>query len=50
METTGKVGYAAMFEQFHPTDLLHWSKVAEENGYTSVTASNHFHPCTPEQG
>ncbi|CAA9520720.1 MAG: Glucose-6-phosphate dehydrogenase (coenzyme F420), partial [uncultured Rubrobacteraceae bacterium] len=22
MNTTGTVGYAAMFEQFHPTDLL----------------------------
>ena len=32
METRGKltgtVGYAAMFEQFHPTDLLRWSKIA----------------------
>src|SRR3712207_8704344 len=50
METTGTVGYAAMFEQFHPTDLLHWSKVAEESGFTSVMASDHFHPWTPEQG
>src|ERR687889_750767 len=50
MESTGTVGYAAMFEQFHPTDLLRWSKVAEENGFTSVMASVHFHPWTPEQG
>src|ERR671913_540965 len=50
METTGTVGYAAMFEQFHPTDLLRWSKVAEESGFTSVMASDHFHPWTPEQG
>jgi G6PDH family F420-dependent oxidoreductase len=50
METRGTVGYAAMFEQFHPTDLLRWSKVAEECGFTSVMASDHFHPWTPEQG
>jgi coenzyme F420-dependent glucose-6-phosphate dehydrogenase len=50
METTGTVGYAAMFEQFHPTDLLGWCKVAEESGFTSVMASDHFHPWTPEQG
>ena len=29
METTGTVGYAAMFEQFRPTDLLKWCKQAE---------------------
>ena len=34
MKTTGTIGYAAMFEQFHPTDLLRWSKVAEESGFT----------------
>src|ERR671932_1608225 len=50
METTGTVGYAAMFEQFHPTDLLRWCKVAEESGFISVMASDHFHPWTPEQG
>src|SRR4028118_1767850 len=50
METTGTVGYAAMFEQFYPTDLLKWCKQAEESGFTSVMASDHFHPWTPEQG
>ena len=50
METTGTVGYAAMFEQFHPTELLGWCKQAEESGFGSVMASDHFHPWTPEQG
>jgi coenzyme F420-dependent glucose-6-phosphate dehydrogenase len=50
MKTTGTVGYAAMFEQFHPTDLLKWCKQAEESGFSSVMASDHFHPWTPEQG
>ncbi|MDP9382294.1 MAG: TIGR03557 family F420-dependent LLM class oxidoreductase [Chloroflexota bacterium] len=46
----GVVGYAAMFEQFHPTDLLTYCKQAEEHGFTSVMASDHFHPWTPQQG
>ncbi|MBA2346548.1 MAG: TIGR03557 family F420-dependent LLM class oxidoreductase [Rubrobacter sp.] len=39
-----------MFEQFHPNDLLKWSKQAEDSGFTSVMASDHFHPWTPDQG
>src|SRR5215213_26006 len=50
MKPTGTVGYAAMFEQFHPADLLNWSKTAEESGFGSVMASDHFHPWTPDQG
>ncbi len=46
----GTIGYAAMFEQFHPTDLLDWSRRAEASGFTAVMASDHFHPWTPEQG
>ncbi len=46
----GTVGYAAMFEQFHPTDLLRWSQAAEDAGFGAVMASDHFHPWTPEQG
>lgn len=50
MKHTQVVGYAAMFEQFHPTDLLKYSQIAEQNGFTSVMASDHFHPWTPDQG
>ncbi len=46
----GTLGYAAMFEQFHPTDLLRWSRQAEDLGFGSVMASDHFHPWTPAQG
>ena len=45
-----KLGYAASFEQFHPTDMLNWSKLAEQNGFTAVMASDHFHPWVPSQG
>ena len=46
----GTFGYAASFEQFHPTDLLGWSKRAEQNGFSSVMASDHFHPWLEIQG
>ncbi len=46
----GFLGYAAMFEQFHPTDLLAWSRQAEDAGFGGVMASDHFHPWTPQQG
>ncbi|HEY8600798.1 MAG TPA: TIGR03557 family F420-dependent LLM class oxidoreductase [Thermomicrobiales bacterium] len=44
------MGYAAMFEQFTPSDLLRYCQVAEENGFGSIMASDHFHPWTPSQG
>jgi len=46
----GIIGYAAMFEQFHPTDLLRWSRQAEDTGFKAVMASDHFHPWVPSQG
>src|SRR5215472_6516387 len=39
-----------MFEQFHPTDLLRWSLQAEDAGFGSIMASDHFQPWTPSQG
>ena len=44
------MGYAAMFEQFTPSDLLRYSQLAEDNGFTSIMASDHFHPWVPSQG
>ncbi|MFM9108889.1 MAG: TIGR03557 family F420-dependent LLM class oxidoreductase [Chloroflexota bacterium] len=46
----GVVGYAASFEQFHPTDLLAYCQQAEHSGFTSIMASDHFHPWVPSQG
>lgn len=46
----GIFGYAASFEQFHPTDLLRWSQEAEQRGFQGVLASDHFHPWVPSQG
>ncbi len=44
------VGYAASFEQFHPTDLLRYCQQAEGVGFAAVMASDHFHPWVPSQG
>ncbi len=46
----GTIGYAASFEQFHPTDLLTYSQKAEGAGFSVVSASDHFHPWVPSQG
>ena len=46
-----KIGYAAMLEQFHPTDLLEWCPRAEAAGFSAgFMVSEHFHPWTPQQG
>ena len=46
-----KIGYAAMLEQFHPTDLLEWCAQAEQAGFSAgFMVSEHFHPWTPQQG
>jgi coenzyme F420-dependent glucose-6-phosphate dehydrogenase len=45
------IGYAAMLEQFHPTDLLEWCPQAEKAGFSAgFMVSEHFHPWTPQQG
>lgn len=46
-----KIGYAAMLEQFTPTDLLDWCAQAETAGFDAgFMVSEHFHPWTPTQG
>jgi coenzyme F420-dependent glucose-6-phosphate dehydrogenase len=46
-----KIGYAAMLEQFHPTDLLDWCAQAETAGFSAgFMVSEHFQPWTPTQG
>ena len=45
------IGYAAMMEQFHPTDLLDWCAAAERAGFTAgFMVSEHIQPWTPQQG
>ena len=44
------IGYAAMLEQFHPTELLDFCAAAEAAGFTGIMAADHVQPWTPQQG
>src|SRR5437762_4811795 len=44
------IGYASSCEQFHPTDLVRYCHLAEENGFRSTMVSDHFNPWVPSQG
>jgi G6PDH family F420-dependent oxidoreductase len=44
------IGYAAMLEQFHPTELVELCQVAEAAGFTGVMAADHVQPWVPQQG
>jgi G6PDH family F420-dependent oxidoreductase len=44
------VGYAAMLEQFHPTEAIELSAYAEDHGFSGVMAADHFQPWVPAQG
>lgn len=44
------VGYAAMLEQFHPTEAVELSALAEEHGFSGVMAADHYQPWVPAQG
>jgi G6PDH family F420-dependent oxidoreductase len=46
----GRIGYAASMEQFSPSALLTYCRQAEEQGFATVMASDHFHPWVPSQG
>jgi coenzyme F420-dependent glucose-6-phosphate dehydrogenase len=44
------IGYAAMLEQFHPTEAIALAQHAEAHGFSGVMAADHFQPWTPQQG
>jgi coenzyme F420-dependent glucose-6-phosphate dehydrogenase len=48
--TPPQIGYAAMLEQFHPTEALELSAYAEQHGFTGVMAADRFQPWVPRQG
>ncbi len=39
-----------MLEQFHPTEILEISALAEQNGFSGVMAADRFQPWIPRQG
>jgi coenzyme F420-dependent glucose-6-phosphate dehydrogenase len=48
--TALQIGYAAMLEQFHPTEAVELSAHAESKGFSGVMAADHFQPWVPQQG
>lgn len=44
------VGYAAMLEQFHPSEAVALTAAAEEHGFSGCMAADHFAPWVPHQG
>lgn len=44
------IGYHASHEQFKPSELIRLVQLAEQAGFTSVNASDHFHPWSERQG
>jgi coenzyme F420-dependent glucose-6-phosphate dehydrogenase len=44
------LGYQASHEQFSPSELLHYCRLAEQAGFTSINSSDHFHPWSKRQG
>jgi coenzyme F420-dependent glucose-6-phosphate dehydrogenase len=45
-----QIGYAAMLEQFHPTELLDFCQAAEAAGFSGIMAADHVQPWVPQQG
>jgi G6PDH family F420-dependent oxidoreductase len=44
------VGYAAMLEQFAPQEVVGYTALAEEHGFSGCMAADHFQPWVPQQG
>src|SRR5690242_6681816 len=44
------VGYAAMLEQFDPQEVIGYTALAEEHGFSGCMAADHFQPWVPQQG
>lgn len=45
-----KIGYHASHEQFSPSELLRFVRLAEEAGFACAKSSDHFHPWSEAQG
>ena len=45
-----KIAYHASHEQFKPSKLLTYCKLAEQAGFSSISSSDHFHPWSERQG
>jgi coenzyme F420-dependent glucose-6-phosphate dehydrogenase len=45
-----QIGYHASHEQFRPSDLLRWVRMAEDVGFHAINSSDHFNPWSERQG
>lgn len=45
-----RIGYAAMLEQFAPQEVIGYTALAEEHGFSGCMAADHFQPWVPQQG
>ncbi|MBF0672446.1 MAG: TIGR03557 family F420-dependent LLM class oxidoreductase [Salinibacterium sp.] len=48
--TRARIGYAAMLEQFAPSEAVALAAHAEAHGFSGVIAADHFQPWVPAQG
>ncbi|MET0844005.1 MAG: TIGR03557 family F420-dependent LLM class oxidoreductase [Mycetocola sp.] len=44
------IGYAAMLEQFPPSEAIELAELAEHHGFSGVMATDHFQPWLPQHG
>jgi G6PDH family F420-dependent oxidoreductase len=44
------IGYAAMLEQFGPQEVVGYTALAEQHGFSGCMAADHFQPWVPQQG
>jgi G6PDH family F420-dependent oxidoreductase len=44
------IGYAAMLEQFEPQEVVGYTALAEQHGFSGCMAADHFQPWVPQQG
>src|SRR5439155_22450024 len=45
-----ELGFTLSSEEWGPTDLVRFARLAEEAGFTFALISDHFHPWTDRQG
>lgn len=44
------IGYQASHEQFSPSELIQYAKLAQEGGFKAINSSDHFLPWSKRQG
>ena len=50
MKISTMIGYHASHEQFSPSELLVYARLAEESGFDTIASSDHFNPWSKNQG